>query len=311
MDISRLAKSIYVLRNSDCPSQVIVGEPASGATPAGPVGVLLLKPSSGRIPLESITEILDRLVSRYRYTICSVAWWHARDIRSERLMSLHYPGFHRVAHGGLAALSTEAKARLVSHYGESDRAAVFNKAFAVPFDTTLARTPYDLVQDGVSAERLNQLWEMDRSAQGSAVEQVLRLDEDSFALALRLPDEAAIPGAWRDRAVILLNGFYAKLEKDFEEKGCVAIVILRGPDAAVSWDDLRAQYAGKTNPFQAPANTVRGDAARGVLAVETVSILANVIHLSANEAEGRREVEQVWWEPRRVRAVFRDGTTAT
>jgi len=91
---------------------------------------------------------------------------------------------------------------------------------------------------------------------------------------------------------------FAKLEKDFEASGCVAILIQRESTSATSWDDLRNNYAGKTNPFQAPAGTIRGDAASGALKVETMSILANVIHLSATEAEGQREAENLWWNPK-------------
>src|SRR5205814_8320730 len=123
-------------------------------------------------------------------------------------------------------------------------------------------------------ERLYQLWEMDRSQPCAPVECIQRLDDDSFSLALRLPDEKEIPEAWRRQVVVLLNGFYAKLEKDFEENGCIAVCIQRSAGTAASWEQLRGQFAGKTNPFQAPAHTVRGDAARGLLPVEKVAILA-------------------------------------
>src|SRR6185369_15331429 len=138
--------------------------------------------------------------------------------------------------------------------------------------------------------------EMDRSREANAVKCIQRLDDDSFCLALKSIDAGAprgeIPGL-----MVLVNGFFAKLEEDFESHGCVAIWIQQGTGSPTTWEALRSDYAGKTNPFQAPPHTIRGDAARGVLKVERVSILANVIHLSANEAEGHREVHDVWWSP--------------
>jgi hypothetical protein len=301
MEASQLAKSIYALRMSDLPSQIIWPGASEPGDPPQPAGVLLLKPSSGHIPLSSLSEILDRLAGRYRYAVRAAAWWNGRDIKAQELMALHYPGFHRVAHNGRAALSVEATARLVAWY---DLGAAFENAFGEPFEFGFVRTPYDLAECGVSFERLNQLLELDRSKESGPIRSVQRLDEDTFALALRFGEEADVPQALWNRVVVLLNGFYGKLEKDFEAEGCIALWIQRQPDSVTSWDELRTRFAGKTNPFQAAPETVRGDAARGLLPVETVSILANVIHLSANEAEGQRELEQAWWEPTRFKKVF-------
>jgi hypothetical protein len=304
LQLKQLATAIHGLRNTTAPSQVILPTDSPRKEPHQPSGVLLLKPSSGYFPPKTIEQILERLVVRHGYRICSVAWWQGQDLRANDMMSLHYPGFHRVAHGGWAALSPEARAQLQACYHPGTVSGPFEAAFGKPFDLGLLRTPYELDQDGFSPERLNELWELDRQNEPLAIRRIQRLDEDTFALALELPHEFGGPAAGRGRTVILLNGFYAKLEKDFETKGCVALWIQKPAASATSWETLRTDYAGKTNPFQAPPGTIRGDAARGLLAVETVSILANVIHLSANEAEGRREVEQVWWEPRRVNRVF-------
>jgi hypothetical protein len=129
------------------------------------------------------------------------------------------------------------------------------------------------------------------------MKRIQRLDEDTFCLALDL-NQADSADPCRDRSpVIVLNGFYAKLHEDFEALGCVALWIERAPNSPTSWELLRTEYAGKTNPVEAAPGSIRGDAARGILPVETVSVLANVIHLSANEAEGHREVQEVWWAP--------------
>jgi hypothetical protein len=236
--------------------------------------------------------------------IRSVVWWNGADIKKEGLMALHYAGFHRVAHGGLAALSEAGRTKLEQIYGPADDPTGFDKAFAMPFGSWLVRTPYDLVKEGISPERLNELWELDRSSELDAARRIQRLDDDSFALGLELPGDPTVPQELHRKVVVLLNGFYAKLEKDFETGGTIAIWIEQPLGSRFSWASLRSDYAGKTNPFQAPGGTIRGDAARGMLKVEAVSILANVIHLSANETEGRHEVQQVWWEPERFRRVF-------
>jgi hypothetical protein len=203
-----------------------------------------------------------------------------------------------VAHGGAESLSPVAKEDLVAQY------AAFSDVFGTRFDLDLVRTPYDLANCGIPFERSNQWWERARSGERSALERVQRIDGDTYSLAMALGESADIAQELRGQTVVLLNGFYGQLEHDFETQGCIAIWIQRRPDSIVSWEELRTSYAGKTNPLQAPAGTVRGDAARGVLRVETVSVLANVIHLSANETEGRYEVEQVWWEPGRFAQVF-------
>jgi hypothetical protein len=304
MHLKELAAAIHAVRNTAAPSQIILPNGSREEHPQQPIGVLLLKPSSGRLPLKTIEEILERLVIRFEYRICSVAWWRGHDLKAQGMMSIHYPGFHRVAHGGWDALSTAAQAQLQACYDPGPGPGPFEAAFGIPFDMGLVRTPYDLAQSGYAPEQLNELWELDRQSEPLAIKRLQRLDDDTFALALELPDAAGQPTSGRRKTVVLLNGFYAKLEKDFEAKGCVAIWIRKPPASATSWETLRVEYAGRTNPFQAPPNTIRGDAARGLLEVETISILANVIHLSANEAEGRREVEQVWWEPERFARVF-------
>jgi hypothetical protein len=304
MELAELAHKIYALRNSDRPSQLIHTEPAPAGQDQQPVGVLLLKPSSGQIPVPSLAEILSRLVHRFGYLIRSVAWWRGDDIRSRRIMSLHYPGFHHVAHAGLHALSPEGRGRLKALYGNSADFREFRNRFGESFDLGLVRTPYEVTAAGISAEELNALWELDRSKEKSPIAGIQRLDEHAFSLALRLPVEENVPAGLRQKAVVLLNGFYAKLEQDFETRGCIAVYIQRHPASSTSWGELRNQFAGKTNPFQAAPDTVRGDAARGVLSVEKISMLANVIHLSADEREGRREVEEVWWEGNRVQALF-------
>jgi len=295
-----LANTIHDLRQTGQSSQAILRCKRMPADPSVPVGVLLLKPSSGYLPLETIAEILERLVTRHSYRVLSVMWWNGADIKASQLMSLHYPGFHRMAHGGSAALNATARVRLEQTYLPSADPNAFERAFGVPYDFSLIQAPYDLEDEGVSAERLNELWEMDQEK--SPLKTVQRLDEDTMCLALQLPNDDRIPPGARSRTVILVNGFFAKLERDFERSGCVAILISKPPESSTSWDDLRTKFAGATNPAKAPANTVRGDAARGVLKAEKVSILANVIHLSANESEGRREVEDVWWHPRFTQA---------
>ncbi len=298
----QLAKTIHELRRTGQPSCAILPCKKTPPDPAVPVGVLLLKPSSGYFPLETIAEILERLVTRHAYRIRSVMWWNGQDIKANRLMSLHYPGFHRMAHGGSAALSATARVRIEQCYLPGVDPNAFQRAFGRPFEFRLILTPYDLDREGLSVERINELWELDRSHEKEPLKTIQRLDDDTMCLALQLPDDDSVPVGLRSRVVILVNGFFAKLERDFEQGGCIAILIEKPPQSATSWDELRSKFAGATNPAKAPADTVRGDAARGVFKVEKVSILANVIHLSANEAEGRREVDEVWWHPRFTRA---------
>ncbi len=300
MELSELARNIFELRNSNRPSRIILAGEAEPGCPPEPGGVLLFKPSSGHIPLSSVMEILDRLTRRFRFIVRAAAWWHGNDIQAQGLMSRHYPGFHRVAHGGFTALSSEAKQRLASCYPERDPSAPF-----------WVQTPYDLARIGLPFERLNQLWEQAGFNATQPAQGIQRLDEDSFSLQLAFDQRSDLPPALRNRSVVVLNGFYGKLEQDFERAGCIALWIQRQTGAGVSWDDLRSQFAGQTNPFHAPPHTVRGDAARGILPVERVSLLANVIHLSANEMEGKREVEEVWWEPVRFRRVFGLGVRET
>ena len=297
-----LAKTIHELRQSGQPSRAILRCKKTPYDPATPVGVLLLKPSSGYLPQQTIAEILDRLITRHAYRVRSVMWWSGADIKASRLMSLHYPGFHRMAHGGFAAMTATARVRLEQCYLPGADPNAFQKAFGAPFESGLVQTPYDLVRAGLSADRINELWELDRSQEKTPVKTIQRLDDDTMCLALQLPNDDSVPPGVRDRVVILVNGFFAKLERDFEQSGCVAILIEKPPQSSTSWDDLRSKFAGATNPAKAPADTVRGDAARGILKVEKVSILANVIHLSANESEGRREVEEVWWHARFAQA---------
>jgi hypothetical protein len=303
MEAPQLAKSIYILRNANGASEIIFEDALTQADPREPVGVLLLKPSSGHLPLQTISEILERLVLRHRYRIRAAVWWNGEDLKVQGLLALHYPGFHRIAHGGLPCLSDTARERLQGAYGLGNEDDPLHKAHGVSFSPELVRTPFDLASEGISPERLNVLWELDRNKEGIPAKAIQRLDEDSFCLALALPDEKEIPPSRRGAVVLLLNGFYAKLEKDFHARGCVAISIQRDSASLTSWEDLRSQYAGKTNPFQAPPGTIRGDAARGLLPVETVSILANVIHLSADEREGQRET-RVWWNPELFSRVF-------
>jgi hypothetical protein len=297
MEVLHLADQIHGLRNSDRASQIIFPGRAKLGSEEQPSGVLLLKPSSGAIPVSSLLEILKRLTVQYGYAIRAAVWWHGRDVKAQGLMSLHYPGFHRVAHGGLRALAPEVLARLRQCY------AGFEQWYGKPFHLGLVRTPYDLAECGLSFERANQWWELDRAGESAAIKCVQRLDEDTLCVAMPLGANADVPSGLREQALVLLNGFYGKLEQDFEAKGCVALWIQRQSDASASWEQLRSRYAGKTNPFLAPPDTVRGDAARGVLPVEMVSVLANVIHLSADEVEGRREVS-VWWDPGRFSRVF-------
>jgi hypothetical protein len=303
METTDLVEAIHSVRNTSAPSRIILPESKRDDT-CEPVGVLLLKPSSGHFPPNTIQEILDRLVLRHAYLIRSVVWWNGADIRAHRLMSLHYPGFHRIAHGGWAALSETAKSRLDACYNSPTEQGAFEQVYGVPFRLGLVCTPYELTTKGISPQRLNQLWELDRSEEPAAIKKVQRLDDEALSLALELAGEVNVPAFRGRKPVVLLNGFYTKLEEDFEARGCVALWIQKDAASATSWDALRTEFAGKTNPFQAPPHTVREDAARGVLKVETVSILANVVHLSATEIEGRREVEQVWWEPGRFARVF-------
>lgn len=303
MDIVKLARDICRLRQSDYPSCIIFDAFPARPTSAFPEGVLLIKPSSGHMPEATVADILDRLQSRFRYEIRSVAWWQGGDIRREELMSLHYQGFHQVAHAGVKALSAKARTRLEEYYGTGTLPLSSEQRFV--FSPDLARTPYDLIADGISPAQLNELWEQDHSREPMPFQAIQRLDEDAFCLALRFPVCDRIPASLHNTSVLLLNGFYALLEQDFATKGCIAIRIRRGAASTISWEALRSDFAGKTNPFQAAPGTVRGDAARGLLLVEKVSMLANVIHLSASEAEGQREVERVWWEAARLARVFR------
>ena len=297
MQTLHLAKAIHGLRQTVQPSQAILPCKRTPRNPAVPVGVLLLKPSSGYFPLETIAEILERLVTRHGFRIRSVMWWNGKDIKASRLMSLHYPGFHRMAHGGSEALTATARVRIEQGYLPGADPNAFQRAFGRPFEFRLIQTPYELEREGLSAERLNEFWELDRSQEKERMQTIQRLDEDTMCLALRLSDDDSVPVGLRSRVVILVNGFFAKLERDFEQGGCIAILIEKPPQSATSWDALRSKFAGATNPAKAAAGTIRGDAAQGVLKVEKVSILANVIHLSATEAEGWREAEEVWWQP--------------
>ena len=303
MTLRELARKIHALRNSGEPSQIIQHGAADATSTEGGMGVLLFKPSSGSIPLNSITEVLERLVTRHRYSIQAVTWWQGSDIRTQRVMARHYPGFYRVAHGGLGALSEAAVASLEAAYLQSSAGSSFLQSFGSPFHQKLVQGPYPLLGAGISEEVLNEIWEVDRAKEES-IRTIRRLDGDAFSLAFTFPDNTRFPAAVRNSSIVLLNGFFAKLEKDFETKGCIAVRIERPADSPTSWEELRANFAGKTNPFLAAAGTVRGDAARGLLPVQTVSILANVIHLSADEEEGRREVEQVWWAPDIFGRVF-------
>lgn len=298
MQHHELAETIYGVRTSNPPSRLLMVDENREPGHSEPMGVLLFKPSSGHLPLSTVVEILERLVVRHRYLIRSAAWWNGRDIRDGKLMSLHYPGFHRIAHGGWNVLSGAARMQLQTCYAADGAGEQFRTAFGIPFHPNLVRTPYELAETGITPKRLNQLWEMDRAAE-PLVRRVQRLDEDSLCLALDLSGEPVFSSATALKSVVVLNAFYAQLEGDFQANGCVALWIQKAPDSPTSWEALRSEYAGKTNPFQAAPGTIRGDAARGLLPVETVSILANVIHLSATEAEGWREVREVWWAPGR------------
>ena len=300
--LAALVREIHRVRNTAEPSCVLRPRHATPTPPDQPVGVLLLKPSSGYIPPATLAAILDRLTGPYGYAIEAAHWWSGPDLQRAKLMARHYPGFFRVAHGGWPALGKPARGLLTAT--ANSVGSRFQARFGAPFAPDLVRTPYDLIADGFAAEWLNHLWEQDRSGEQEPLARVQRLDEDSLALGLRFDRGPSVPERWHHRGVILLNGFFAQLERDFETHGCVALCLRRRPDSTTSWEALRTRFAGKTNPFEAPAGTVRGDAARGVLPVERVSVLANVIHLSANEAEGRREVEGVWWNPELLPQVF-------
>jgi hypothetical protein len=250
MDIAQLVTEIHSLRNSASPSRVLLRPGHQPPNPALPVGVLLLKPSSGYLPPETIREVLERLVARHQYGLHSVTWWSGTDLRMAGMMSRHYPGFHRVAHGGWSALSQTAQARAREIFGTD----AFAREFGRPFSQELVVTPYDLVPRGITSQRINEVWELDRSRELTTVKCIQRLDDDSFCLAMKSIDAGGeIAGP-----MVLVNGFFAKLEEDFESDGCVAIWIQQGPGSPTTWEALRSDYAGKTNPFQAPPHTIRG-----------------------------------------------------
>ncbi|MFZ5801586.1 MAG: ARMT1-like domain-containing protein [Candidatus Omnitrophota bacterium] len=243
--------------------------------------VLLLKPSTGHFSRELILEILERLFA-FGYRAEEVRMLSGDAIRARNMMETHYGRIVEVAKRGYRVLNAVER-------GQVQR--IFEKEFPdTEYRSVHVRGIFEL--PSAAWEAIDALW----SSPETAAKRV-KVGEGVFALPVEFPGQDDRFGVWQGKRIVLLNGFADGLVSSFEapENRTVAIRI-RGVFNA----DLRPKFAGATDPKQAEPGSIRGDAERGALTGFNgkVDNRANIIHLSDDGPENRRQEIALWFPPR-------------
>ncbi|MDD5216607.1 MAG: UTP--glucose-1-phosphate uridylyltransferase [Candidatus Omnitrophica bacterium] len=263
-------------------------------------GVLLIKPPAGQPYEETVKEILDRAEKRGYYAD-QIAVYEGSAIARLGIIPRHYENIYKVAKGGIGAMDANQRFAL-RHAYENELPALLGTAYSE--DLVVAaldmKTKFGL-SDDVADDLVLELWNRGMGSNYKTPRGVMKAAEGVYSYAFRLPEDPRIPREHWNKPVILANGFYMRFSKDFETPGTktVAVLLRTIPGAEVSsWDDMRTQFAGDTNPAAALPGSIRNDALTGILKVAKlpVSTENNVIHLSDQEGRGR---EVVIWFPKR------------
>lgn len=219
--------------------------------------------------------IVDRAfecLNDHGYEIEGVSLLSGPFLARNGIMERHYGQINRVYREGSEALSSDALDKIEALFGVR------------PQSCDIIGGEYFMKFFGMKPSEMNDLW-----VQAQGFGKVKKLAPGVYCTPY---------STGRFMSKYLLNGFHAMQLANFCAPGRItAAVSVRSGDNASSWNVMRQDFAGATDPAKANAGSMRSWllANKRALGMATVDTQLNGIHLSAGPVESMAEISN--WFP--------------
>ncbi|HEU5486155.1 MAG TPA: hypothetical protein VFU98_14695, partial [Microlunatus sp.] len=238
--------------------------PGSAEPPTGNEFVLFSKPELGRLTgaeLDRVWDLFATSLSAYGVTVHRTKILTGSELESSGAMAEHYGVINQISRLGRPALTEATEQALREQYATelADGAEVLGgHQFLTEYPDV---SPYAL---GVLFANLS----------------VGRLGPGTYAAVANVDGQT----------VVILNGFHPRQLSFFTAEDTVC-AFLHG-SSETSWESLRGELIGTTDPAKAEAGSIRGTlfADPATFGLATVSYNFNGVHMSAGPLEGLVEL---------------------
>jgi nucleoside diphosphate kinase len=238
--------------------------PGSGAAPASNEFVIFSKPEVGRLSGADLDKVWDLLASSFSasgVTVHATKILTGSELESSGAMADHYGVINKISRLGRSALTEATEQALAEQYATELDAGAEVLGGHQFLDTFGEFSPVSL---GVLFANLS----------------VGRLGPGTYAAVANVDGQT----------VVILNGFHPRQLSFFTAEDTVC-AFLHG-SSATSWESLRGDLIGTTDPSKADAGSIRGTlfADPASFGLATVSYNFNGVHMSAGPLEGLVEL---------------------
>ena len=238
--------------------------PRPGGTPASNEFVIFSKPELGRLSGAHLDKVWDLFASSFSasgVTVHATKILTGPELESSGAMADHYGVINKISRLGRSALTESTEQALAEQYA-AELAAGAEVLGGHQFLETFGEfSPYSL---GVLFANLS----------------VGRLGPGTYAAVANVDGQT----------VVILNGFHPRQLSFFTAEDTVCAFLHAGSDT--SWESLRGDLIGTTDPSKADAGSIRGTlfADPAAFGLATVSYNFNGVHMSAGPLEGLVEL---------------------
>jgi hypothetical protein len=238
---------------------------ATAGSPSDNEFVVFSKPELGRLTGGSLTAVWDLFAESlraYQVTVHGSRVLTGAELEASGVMQEHYGVINQISRLGRSVLTEPAEQALQEQFaGSLDQAVVLGgHQFLSEYPEI---SPYALGVLFANAE-------------------VVRLGAGTYAASVTVDGTA----------VIILNGFHPRQLGFFTADDAVCAFL--HASSPTSWDSLRSDLIGTTDPAKADAASIRGRlfADPAAFGLETVSYNFNGVHMSAGPLEGLAELQR-------------------
>lgn len=225
--------------------------------------VFFIKPeltlADDAIQFDAILDIIFDRLEAYGVDINQVSLLGANYLDQHNIMGNHYGVINKIAKDAVGAISAEAKATFEEKFGTMEGKTILG---GLEF---MAQNP------DFTAQQLDDLWMTKKST---------KLAGGTYCADVE----------YKGETVYLVNAFHASQLEHFIKQGRSIVVFNASSDR--SWDVLRGELIGATNPTSAHTGSLRQIflAQQDDLGIPVVDQGNNGVHLSAGPVEGLVEL---------------------
>lgn len=238
---------------------------ATAAAAADNEFVIFSKPELGRLSgadLEAVWDLFGSALASYDVTVHQVKILTGPELEAAGAMQQHYGVINQISRLGRPALTAAADGALVEKFGDSlDQATVLGGHQFLERFTEFSPFSLAMFFSNLSVTRLG-------------------------------PGTYAAPAKIDGETVVVLNGFHPRQLSFFTAEDAVCAFL--HASSATSWEVLRSDLIGSTDPAKAAAGSIRGTlfADPAGFGLTSVNSNFNGVHMSAGPLEGLAELDR-------------------